>query len=288
MHISAKNINITTNNIRVNYTDQGSDNAPVIIFIHGFPFSKEMWNKQMESLNEDFRVIAYDIRGHGKSYSGTDDFSIELFVKDLIALMDALRIKKTTLCGLSMGGYIALNAIENYPERFNALVLCDTSCIADSPEAKGKRTKAIEGIWENGVEKFADESLKNFFTLESLLSKKEIIADVREMIINTSEKSIIKTLIALSKRAETCSKLSEIKVPVLILVGKEDKITPPESAYFMHEKINGSVLSIIEHAGHLSNLENPDQFNDQLMKFLDEKVGRQKTEVRRKKSEVLV
>src|SRR5665811_1005464 len=145
MRNTGKNIHITTNNITVSYTDEGPDNAPVIIFIHGFPFSKEMWKKQMESLNENFRVIAYDIRGHGKSYSGTNDFSIELFVKDLLSLMDALQIEKTTLCGLSMGGYIALNAIENHPKRFDALVLCDTSCMADSPEAKGKRMKAIEG-----------------------------------------------------------------------------------------------------------------------------------------------
>ena len=148
------------------------------------------------------------------------------------------------------------------------LLLCDTSCIADSPEAKGKRMKAIEGIWENGVEKFADESLKNFFAQESFTTKKDVIAWVREMIVSTADKSIIKTLLALSRRTETCSKLSEIKVPVLILVGKEDKITPPEAAQFMHEKINGSVLSVIEHAGHLSNLENPDQFNEQLKKFL--------------------
>jgi pimeloyl-ACP methyl ester carboxylesterase len=195
--------------------------------------------------------------------------------------MDALRIKKTTLCGLSMGGYIALNAIENHPKRFDALVLCDTQCLADSVEAKGKRMKAVEGIWKNGLEMFVDESLKDFFAQESLLSKKNIIADVREMIMNTSEKSIIKTLIALSKRVETCSKLSEIKVPVLILVGKEDKIIPPEAAQFMHEKINGSVMTIIKNAGHVSNLENQDQFNEQLKKFLGEK-----TEVRIKKSEV--
>jgi 3-oxoadipate enol-lactonase len=285
MRSSGKNIKITANNITLSYSDEGADNSPVIILIHGFPLSKEMWNKQMEVLKENFRVIAYDVRGHGNSWSGTDDFSIKLFVKDLIALMDVLQIDKTTLCGLSMGGYIALNAIENHPKRFEALVLCDTGCIADSPEAKGKRLKTIEGILENGVEKFADESIKNFFTQDSFTTKKEIIAGVREMIVKTIDKSIIKTLLAISTRTETCSKLAEIKVPVLIIVGKEDKITPPETAHFMHENINGSILSVLEHAGHLSNLENPVQFNDQLIKFLGEKVRNQKTEVRKKKSE---
>jgi 3-oxoadipate enol-lactonase len=268
MRNSGKNIKITANNITVTYNDEGPENAPVIIFIHGFPFSKEMWNKQIDELKGKFRVIAYDVRGHGNSWSGTDDFSIELFVKDLLSLMDTLEIEKTALCGLSMGGYIALNAIENHPHRFDSLILCDTSCSADSPEAKEKRMKAIEGIWENGIEKFADDSIKNFFAPESFIKKKDVIAGVREIMIGTTEKSVIRTLLALSNRKETCTTLWKIKVPVLILVGEEDKITPPEAAQFMHEEINGSVMSVIENAGHLSNLENPDQFNQQLKRFL--------------------
>lgn len=269
MRYPGKNLKITANNITVSYTDEGPDDARTIIFIHGFPFKKEMWDNQMVVLNENFRVIAYDIRGHGNSWLGTDDFSIELFVNDLLALMNVLEIEKTTLCGLSMGGYIALNAIQNHPNRFEALVLCDTSCKADSHEAKEKRMKAIEGIWKDGVEMFADESLKNFFAQESFTTKKEVIAWVRDIIVSTADKSIVKTLLALSRRTETCTKLSEIKVPVLILVGKQDKITPPEAAHFMHEKINGSVLYVIEHAGHLSNLENPKQFNNQLQNFIE-------------------
>ncbi|HCE57788.1 MAG TPA: alpha/beta hydrolase [Prolixibacteraceae bacterium] len=272
MRNPGKNIKITSNNITISYTDEGPDNAPVIIFIHGFPFSKEMWDNQMEAFNENFRVIAYDVRGHGDSDSGTDDFSIELFVEDLLSLMDTLKIKKTSLCGLSMGGYIALKAIDNHPYRFDALILCDTSCKADSPEAKRNRMIAIESILKNGVEKFADDSLKNFFAQESFIAKKDVIAEVREIMVNTTKKSVVKTLLALSRRKETCTKLWKIKVPVLILVGEEDKITPPETAQFMHKAINGSVMSIIKNAGHLSNLENPDQFNEHLIKFLKNKI----------------
>lgn len=270
MRNSGENIKITANNITVSYTDKGPDGVPTIIFIHGFPFSKEMWNNQMEALYKKFRVITYDVRGHGDSDAGTDDFSIELFVEDLLSLMDTLEIKKTSLCGLSMGGYIALKAMDNHPYRFDALILCDTSCKADSPEAKKKRMKAIESVLKNGVEKFADESLTNFFAQESFITKKDVIADVREIMANTTGESVAKTLLALSGRKETCTKLWKIKVPVLILVGEEDKITPPETAQFMHEAINGSVMSVIKNAGHLSNLENPDQFNEQLKKFLGE------------------
>lgn len=258
---------IIVNYLTVSYNDAGPDGAPTIILIHGFPLNKSMWNRQMEKLEADYRVIAYDVRGHGKSDSGDDDFSIELFGQDLILLMDALKIEKAMLCGLSMGGYIALNAIENYPERFTALVLSDTNCAADTPESKEKRMKAIESIRKNGVEKYADDSLKKLFAPESFTTNSKEVDKAREMISTTSKQSLYNTLHALAKRKETCSKLPVIKVPVLILVGKEDIITPPEAAHSMHEKIKDSYLHIINHAGHLSNLEKPGEFNEQLKTF---------------------
>ncbi len=250
MHNLGNDIKLTVNNLTVSYIDEGPDDGPVIIFIHGFPFNKSMWDKQLKALKENYRVIAYDVRGHGDSDSGTGDFSINLFADDLIAFMDALEIDKAILCGLSMGGYIVLNAIENYPERFDAIILSDTTCIADTPEAKEKRMNAIESIKKDGVEKFADESIKNLFAPESFATKKEEIAAVKKMIVNTTKESLYKTLRAFYERKETCSKLSEIMTPVLIMVGKEDKITPPAAAQFMQEKINDSLLNIIVHAGH--------------------------------------
>lgn len=269
MRNPGKNNKIITNNITVSYTDEGPDNAPVIIFIHGFPLNKAMWDKQVREFKENYRVIAYDIRGHGDSDAGSDDFSIELFVRDLLSLMDALKVDKTILCGFSLGGYIALNAIENYPERFSALLLCDTNCTADSPEAKEKRMKAIESIKEKGLEQYAEESLKKLFTPISISKQIEEIAIVREMIMKTSKQSLYKILHAMADRADTCTKLHEIKVPVLILVGKADEITPPDVALAMHEKIKSSTIHSIDHAGHLSNMENPKQFNNQLRKFFE-------------------
>lgn len=268
MRFSGKNILLTVNNLTVSYNDEGPDDTTIIIFIHGFPFNKSMWAMQVDLLKNDYRVIAYDVRGHGQSDDGNEDFSIDTFVNDLIDLMDALKIDKAVLCGLSMGGYIALNAVEKYPECFEALILSDTQCIADTPEAKEKRIKAIENIRENGVEKFADEMIKNLFAPESFITKHDEIASVREMMVNTTTTSVCKTLLALSGRKETCSQLNKINMPVLIMVGKEDKITPPAAARFMHENIQNSYLTILEQAGHVANMENPEEFNIQLKIFL--------------------
>lgn len=268
MHYSEKKLTITADHLTVSYTDEGIVSAPPIIFIHGFPLNKSMWNRQIEALKVKNRVIAYDIRGFGNSDTGNDDFSIELFVSDLLGLMDALNLDKAMLCGFSMGGYIALNAIQNHPERFNALILCDTNCTADKPEAKEKRMKSIENIKEKGLEQYAAESLKKLFAPISVSKQIEEIVIVKEMILKTSKPAIYKTLHALAERKATCTQLHEIKMPVLILVGKEDEITPPEVALLMHEKIKGSTLHIIEQAGHLSNIENGDEFNEHLIKFI--------------------
>ena len=268
MNITETNVTTIINNLTVSYSDEGPVEAPVVIFIHGFPLNKSMWDLQLEELKDEYRVIAYDIRGHGDSDAGYEDFSMDLFANDLISFMDTLKITKAVVCGLSMGGYIALNAIGNYPERFEALILSDTQYIADTPDVRENRLTAIENIKKNGLEDYAHESLKNLFAPLSLLSKETEIASVRKMIVNTSKQSIYNSLHALAIRKETSGILSGIKIPVLILVGNEDKITPPEMAELMHKKINGSELHIIEDAGHLSNMENPFEFNYQIRKFI--------------------
>jgi len=268
MNYLEKRLSLTTQHHTVSYYDEGSIQSQPIIFIHGFPLNKTMWHQQIGEFKENYRVIAYDIRGHGNSDAGAGDFSIELFVNDLLGLMDALKIDKTIMCGFSMGGYIALNAIENYPERFTALVLCDTNCTDDNPEAKENRMKAIESIRLKGLEQYADASLKKLFAPISILKQRAEIAIVREMIMTTPKQSLYKTLRALAERQETCTKLHEITVPVLIMVGKEDVITPPAVALAMHEKMEGSTLHRIDHAGHLSNMENSKEFNTELAGFL--------------------
>lgn len=260
---------VQVDDILVGCSDEGSREAPVLIFVHGFPFNRSMWKPQVEAFAQEWRVVAYDVRGHGESDGGKKAFSIKLFAQDLIGLMDTLAIEKAVLCGLSMGGYIALNAVLTYPERFKALVLSDTQCVADTPEAKEKRLKTIEAIGRDGVESFADASVKNFFASGSLQSAANTVENVRMMIAATSEETLVGTLRALYEREESCSRLQEIRVPVLILVGEEDRITPPQAAALMHQKIKGSCMEIIAQAGHLSNMERPGKFNKELGSFID-------------------
>lgn len=265
--------NIYVNDLQVSYFEEGSPTGFPLIFIHGFPFNKWMWEKQLLSIKENYRLIAYDVRGHGETEAGSLEFSVSQFGDDLISLMDELHIEKAIVAGLSMGGYIALNAIQKNPDRFAGLLLCDTQCGADTEEGKEKRKKTIDFIKRNGLTVYAQESLKNLFAPAFLERKMNEVLFIEESILKSKPENICLTLAALADREETCSSLHKIKVPVAILVGQEDTVTSPETAEKMHKSITGSTLHIIEEAGHLSNLENPEMFNGQILEFLKTNFG---------------
>lgn len=268
MRVAGENLRITINNFTVSYDDYGPVHAPVVIFIHGFPFNKDMWDKQIDELKSNYRVISYDMRGYG----GSEDrgvFSLDVLTTDLISLMDALGLRKVSICGMSMGGTVALNAVEKYPHRFNALILSDTFCEPSYLDSREARLAIIDSIKKRGIKQFAEDTVRRFFALGSVPGKEKQIAAARKMILSNPVNSILKTLLQLEQGKETCEQMSNIRVPVLIVAGKEDRVTPPSMAEYMHEHIRGSVFRIIEYAGHLPNLENSEDFNRHLRKFMD-------------------
>lgn len=259
------------NNCLHRYIDIGVSSATPIIFIHGFPFSHKMWTMpggQAETLSGTNRVIAYDVRGHGESEIGSGQYTIELFVDDLIGLMDHLKIHKAIIAGLSMGGYITLRAYEKYPERFLGIILCDTKSEADTNEGKIKRAEAAQYLTANGLRQYAEDYVKNVFAPESLVSKNDAVKLIQSIIEKTSPTSIIGTLIALSARTDTTHVLPKISVPTLILVGEKDMVTPPAASQSMKEKIPNAQLQILPAAAHMSNLENTELFNKHLVEFV--------------------
>jgi pimeloyl-ACP methyl ester carboxylesterase len=265
---SYQNLLTEVNKFTISYNDVGEGSIPVI-FLHGFPFDKSMWKGQLDNLKVLNRIIALDIRGFGKSTDQETPLSIDLFSEDLIAFMDKLNIKKAIVCGLSMGGFIALNAIKKFPKRFEALILCDTQCVADTIEVKENRYKAIEQISQNGVTEFNEKFIKNIFHPDSITTKTELVENLSSIVFANSKEIIIAGLTALAERSETCSSLIAISIPTLIICGREDTVTPLGQSEFMRRHIEGSSLKIIDNAGHVSNLEQPEEFNKYLCNFLN-------------------
>jgi len=268
--LSAEMTLASVNEITVYYTDTGKqEESQTIVLVHGFPFSSEMWKGQLTHLQQmNLRIITYDIRGLGQTEVGDGQYSIELFVDDLIALLDYLKVQNAILCGFSMGGYIALRAIERNPDRFNALILCDTTSQADSNEAKIRRFNSIKIVKDKGVSQFAEGFLKAVFTPETFVKRPNIVDELRKIVISNSPIGICGSLLAMAARTDTTDGLSKIQVPSLIMVGQEDAVTPPSAAQTMNDRIPNSKLQIIPNAAHMSNVENPLVFNEHLAKFV--------------------
>jgi 3-oxoadipate enol-lactonase len=267
MTVKASDIQIAVNDMTTCFDDFGKGNIP-IIFIHGFPFNKSSWQPQMTYFKHKHRVIAYDIRGFGASTAGNETPSMTQFADDLVQFMNRMQIEKAIVCGLSMGGYILLNAVQRYSNRFEALILCDTQCIPDSEITRDKRKQTILDVQADGLKTFADGFIKNVFTETSLKNKNNWVKTIKDIILATPIATITGALSALAERSETCSALKEISVPTLILCGREDTVTPIAQSEVLRSEIENSVLHIIENAGHLSNLEQPEVFNKHITSFL--------------------
>ncbi len=260
---------IRLNNFTINYTERGLPQGDPVVFIHGFPFNHTMWEPQMKALPNHIRAIMYDVRGHGESDVGDGQYTIELFVDDLLALLDHLIIDRVILCGLSMGGYIALRAHERQPERFKALVLCNTKSEADTNEGKIKRSATLKAIKTNGVRSFAEEFVKSVFAPETFLTHPEHPDSIKKAIRRNSPLGICGTVLALACRTDTTASLAGITVPTLILVGEHDALTPPSASESMHKLIGKSELHVLSSAAHMSNIENAAEFNKHLIEFLN-------------------
>lgn len=256
------------NDVAINYTERGMPQGLPVVFIHGFPFNHEMWKPQINIMPNNIYVIAYDVRGHGLSDAGDGQFTLELFVDDLIALLDHLHIEKAVLCGLSMGGYIALRTFERHPDRVCGLILSDTKSEPDSDTAKIKRAGTIKAVKAAGVRAFAEDFVKAIFWEKTFERNPSIITFIKNIICENSSKGICGTLLALASRTDTTAALASIHIPTCIIVGEHDTLTPPSDAQTMHTRITGSELHILPQAAHMSNLENTQDFNERIIPFL--------------------
>ncbi len=253
---------------KIAFSTYGEARSRAIVFIHGFPFDRSMWDEQARLLEKDHFVVTFDIRGHGESDEGSGQYLIEFFVDDLVALMDHLGLDRACLCGLSMGGYTALRAVERDPSRFSGLILCDTKSTPDTNAAKLNRASQIKTILEGRKAQFADAQVKALFAPVSLEGNAPAVEKIRKTIESTKDKGLVGALIALAARTDTSESLGKIAVPTLIMVGDMDKVTTLSDAEKMHSTIPGSRLEVIHGAGHLSNLENSAEFNSALQSFL--------------------
>jgi pimeloyl-ACP methyl ester carboxylesterase len=169
-------------NIRgLNVLEYGENNFPAVVLLHAFPLCTRMWDKQVEALEQNYRVIVYDLRSFGYSELGDGHFTIDTHVSDLISITDSLKLDKPVVCGLSMGGYITLRALELYQNKFRAAILADTKTESDNNPAEIKRAEQIQMIKSGPREQFTENFIKAALSETNFNEKPELVAFLNEM-----------------------------------------------------------------------------------------------------------
>ncbi len=251
----------------LNVFDRGTGHP--IVFVHGFPLNHTMWSGQLDPLADSYRVIAPDLRGFGQSTVTDGTVSMDQFADDLNALLDALDVSEPiTLCGLSMGGYIAWSFVRKYADRLHSLILCDTRAAADTEEAVRTRKKLADSVLQLGSQTAANAMQSKLFAPSTNERRPEIVASVRAMIATTDPRGIAAALLGMAERLDSTGLLSEIEVPALLVVGSEDILSTPTEMREMAESIGNSRFVEILDAGHMSPLEQPDAVNAAIRSFL--------------------
>jgi len=257
---------IKANNIQINYQLSGKKGAPVVALSHSLACSLVMWNPQMDALNPYFQVLRYDMRGHAHSDVTPGPYTLELLAEDVIGLLDALEIDRVHFVGLSVGGMIGQSLALNHAKRLRSLALCDTSSVVPQ-EAQPIWDERIERTRAKGMESQVNETMERWFTPTFLNQNPPMVGLIRKQILATPVAGYLGCAEAIRK-LNYLNRLSEIKLPTLIMVGEDDPGTPVSASQAIHERIPDSKLVILPSARHLSNVEQAEAFNAALLTFL--------------------
>jgi pimeloyl-ACP methyl ester carboxylesterase len=239
-----------------------------VLLIHAFPLSAEMWRSQLERVPDGWRLIAPDTRGFGATPIGDAPLlSIDDYAADAQAVFDALEVESAVVGGLSMGGYVALALHRRAPELVTGLVLADTKAEADTAEGRGARRKMSELVRTKGMAALADSMLPKLLG-DAAGRDLPLVAQVRRMIVGNTVEGTDRAIHAMLGRPDSTPNLAHLSVPVLVIVGAEDQLTPVAHSEAMERATGRSQLVVLPGAGHLSSLEAPEAFSIALANFL--------------------
>jgi len=241
------------------------------MFLHAFPLNSRMWEPQIRGLRERARVIVPDFPGFGLSGAPAVDPTLDQYAREVIALLDQLHVDRVTVVGLSMGGYVAFRLIGPLGARLAGLALADTRPTPDDAGAVAARHELAAEVDAQGVEAAANEFLPKLLGATALRSQPHLVDRVRAIILENTVPGVAGALRAMAARPDSTPLLAQIGCPVVCVCGDEDVITPPDVARAMAARMRDAWVEVIPQAGHLSNLEAPDAFNDVLRTLLDQK-----------------
>lgn len=243
---------------------------PHLILIHGFPLDGTFWQPQVEALSSVAHVLAPDLRGFGGNRQELPTaMTMEAYAEDLRTLMDREGIARAVLCGLSMGGYVAMAFAERWPERMQGLVLCNTRASADTDEGRAAREQTARDAHAKGPAVIARAMIPKVLSERTRRDRPEVAARIEAIMSAQDAEAIAAAARGMALRPDRTESLRRISVPALIITGSHDELMPLPTSEAMHAALPDCRLVIIDGAAHLSCAEGPVRFNRELEQFLD-------------------
>jgi 3-oxoadipate enol-lactonase len=250
--------------VRMHYQLSGPEHAPVLVLSNSLGTNFSMWDLQLSEFAKSLRVLRYDTRGHGQSSVTPGPYSIEQLARDVVALLDVLRLDRVHFCGLSMGGMIGMWLGTHAPERLHKLVLCSTAAKIGTPETWNAR---IETVRKSGMGSLASSIIERWFTPSFRAAAPALVADVQRVLEKANPQGYVACCAAV-RDMDHREKLSAIRVPTLVISGAHDPATPPADGRFLAGRIPGARYVELQ-AAHLSNIEAPERFTAEVAAFLN-------------------
>lgn len=253
----------TDDGCRIYVQVEGREDAPALMLSNSLGTNLTMWDDQIGEFTKHFRVIRYDRRGHGQSAVPAGPYSMERFGRDVLAVLDALDIEKTSWCGLSMGGMVGQWLGANAPERIEKLILSNTNLYYAEKAFWNDRIKAVK---EKGLEPLVEPNMQRWFTAGFRASAPAVMGKMKEMFLATDPAGYVACCEAIRDMDFRASN-SSITAPTLVIVGAQDAATPPSAGEAIAAQIKGAQVASLD-AAHIANVEQPKRYADTVLSFL--------------------
>jgi 3-oxoadipate enol-lactonase len=250
----------------IHYRRSGDPGAPLVVFANSLGTDMRIWDKVLARLEGSIQSICYDKRGHGLSDAPPAPYTIDDHVDDLAGLLDRLHVEAAILCGISVGGMIALALAAQRPGMVRGLVLCDTAHKIGPEDLWNQR---IEQIRARGIDSMADAVIERWFSAAYRKAFPIEVAGWRNMLVRTPVEGYLGTCAAL-RDADLTAAAQNLQMPVHCLCGSEDGATPPELVKSMSALIEGARFQLVDGAGHLPCVEAADKVAAAIRAFIEE------------------
>jgi 3-oxoadipate enol-lactonase len=254
---------------RLGHSLQGPEDAPVLVLSSSLGTTRDLWERQLPRLSERFRVLTYDHPGHGVSELPPPPWTVDAFARDVLDLLDALHLDRAAVCGVSLGGMVAMALALLAPERVEGLVLTCTSAYLGPPEGWAERARLVRA---RGMNPIVDSVLERWFTPQLGQDDAATVARFRAMLAATPPEGYARSCEAVGAW-DGRDRISAIGAPTLVIAGADDPATPVEHAELIASRIPSASVHVLDGAAHLANVERADAFTDAVLEHLGQEVA---------------